>query len=93
MPIENSFSSGIFLHAEYDSRDSVYNPLNGILSNIDPGFFPTWLGSDKTYITLDLDFNWYWELVRNLVFAYRAAGTSAGIFSSDRLSSAAYRLA
>ncbi len=71
------FSSGIYLTSEWDSKNNIYNPSDGFYASIKPGFFPTWLGSDSTYITLDYQFNGYQSIAKPLLLAYRAAGSHA----------------
>jgi outer membrane protein assembly factor BamA len=77
IPIDDVFSSGIYLTAQWDNRNSIYNATNGFLGTFEPGFFPTWLGSDSTYITLTYSLNGYQPIVDPLVFAYRVAGSHA----------------
>jgi len=77
IPISNNFSSGIYLTSLWDNRNSIYNPTSGFYAIIHPGFFPEWLGSDRSYITLDYNFNGYQRLADPLVLAYRTAGNHA----------------
>ena len=75
--VSSSFSSGIYIPALYDGRNNIYNPSKGIYASLEPGFFPTWLGSDSDYITLDYGINWYAALAPPLILATRAAGSHA----------------
>lgn len=77
LPIENVFTSGLYLTAQWDTRNSIYNATSGFLGTVEPGFFPTWLGSDSTYISLAYSFNGYQRIADPLLLAYRAAGSHA----------------
>ena len=77
IPIQDVFSSGVYVALEWDNRNSVYNPTSGFFGIFEPGFFPTWLGSDDTYITLDYAFNGYQRLADPLLLAYRVSGAHA----------------
>lgn len=79
---DNVFSSGLFLTAEWDNKNNIYNPTAGFLASFKPGFFPTWLGSDSTYISLDYNFNGYQKIVDPLLLAYRVAGSHAFLDAS-----------
>jgi hypothetical protein len=50
--VTSTTSSGFTLNAFSDTRDNPINPLQGHLISASFGIFPTWLGSDQTWQSL-----------------------------------------
>ena len=57
-----TISSGIALHLKYDTRKNVNNPLKGLYSSITYRTNSTYLGSDKNWQSLIIDFRNYIKL-------------------------------
>jgi hypothetical protein len=58
----SSTSSGLSFNVLSDSRDNPLNTRNGLLARGSVRFFPTWLGSDDSWQSLETEFKTYHQL-------------------------------
>ena len=62
---------------QWDTRDSVYYPKHGFLTEVASDFFSTGLGSKWSYQYYKASFNKYQKLSGNQVLAFRGMGCAA----------------
>jgi hypothetical protein len=70
----NTTMSGLGLHAQWDTRDSVFYPRKGQLADFDVSFHDPALGDDFAYQVFTISYNQYFSLASNQVLAVRAMG-------------------
>ncbi|MFD1293984.1 hypothetical protein ACFQ5N_09065 [Lutibacter holmesii] len=60
--------------ANFDSRDNIFTPINGINSGIEFSYNATWLGADNTYHQINPYFIGYKKITENISSAIRFDG-------------------
>jgi len=71
-------SSGLGLVAEYDSRDNEFNPFAGSYLLLTSNFAREALGSDRDYEQYNAGYNYYANVGKDRVLAWRLTGCFTG---------------
>ncbi len=69
-----SIVSAIRPMINYDSRDNIFSPNEGIDAGILYSYNATWLGSDREYSKVNTYGKWYYPLCEHVFSAYKLAG-------------------